>query len=391
MLSFPPGSRGQQGGLPIKQEEQAGRTAPAAEEPGAPAAREKAKARPGRAALRRRASVGVAAACAVITFGVAAWLLWSNTVPLSGQEIRVFALREQDAQTVGETLEALGGSVTEETVSAGDAAQRLQEARAAGEPAVLVAGELPEGASTAGCEALDPSNWRETLYCANLSEDECGKILEELETRTAATHVERVNCELRLFDNTVYHGSYSGYRVNGEPQGYGRFEEAEGEFFYAGSWENGKASGYGVVEKETGERYEGGFLNGLREGEGVFTWANGDCYEGSFSEDLFSGKGVYTWADGSRYTGDFLEGKFEGQGVQEWADGKRYEGGFSNDRREGYGVYTWTNGDVYEGEFHNGNPDGQGVMTYADGTVQSGAWENGRFLGEDAPAAEENP
>lgn len=125
---------------------------------------------------------------------------------------------------------------------------------------------------------------------------------------------------------------YTGYLVDGVPNGQGTL-----------TWVN------------TNCVYEGEFRNGVYHGEGAFYWHNhGDSLVGTFeSGNPVSGK--YTYKNTMSYTGEFnTNWQFHGQGSFDWntynADGS-------------VKAYGW----LYEGEFRNGSPAGcVGRITFTD-------------------------
>lgn len=71
----------------------------------------------------------------------------------------------------------------------------------------------------------------------------------------------------------------------------------------------------GVIED--GEaRYEGEMLDGEPNGWGIFTNADGDVYEGGFLNGIPHGKGKITFSNGSMYDGEFRDGEMYGRGIQ---------------------------------------------------------------------------
>ena len=125
-------------------------------------------------------------------------------------------------------------------------------------------------------------------------------------------------------------GKYTGERIEGKKQGYGKYEWNDGSI-YEGNFKDDKISGIGKLSIPDKGTYEGNFVNGRKEGEGKYCFNNGDTYIGKWLADTMSGEGTYTFANGDTYVGEFFNNKFKGKGTYT-QDGHKYTGTWKNNK-----------------------------------------------------------
>jgi len=123
-------------------------------------------------------------------------------------------------------------------------------------------------------------------------------------------------------------------------------------------------------------KYTGYMVDGKPEGQGVLTWIYTNCvYTGEFKNGLYHGQGLFEWRnDGNQFQGEFRNnepyyGKFTYENTM------NYTGYMSNWTFHGQGRFDWntyypngsikTTGWLYEGEFKNGTMAGcVGKLTF---------------------------
>lgn len=147
---------------------------------------------------------------------------------------------------------------------------------------------------------------------------------------------------------------------------------------YEGTIVNGHPQGRGRIDYENGQFYEGEWNNGNKEGRGNYFWPDGHKYEGEWKEDSITGEGVMLFPDGAKYEGEFLNGQFNGHGILVENNGDRYSGNWSKGVLVGkYRVYLPPDGRLYLDceEWDNGI---HGVVTRNDG--ERYYYRNGRCI-----------
>ena len=158
---------------------------------------------------------------------------------------------------------------------------------------------------------------------------------------------------------------YKGTFVDNQKTGYGSLYYPLGHLQYKGQVTNGVYNGNGTYYFKSGlPMYMGQFIDGRREGYGKeYSQSNIQLYEGEFKNNEYNGKGTYYYANGHRYrVGNFEDGKLNGLGKQFDENGKmNYAGHFQNDDFEGYGVKYNESGNIYfKGMFSKGLRQGEG-------------------------------
>ena len=105
-------------------------------------------------------------------------------------------------------------------------------------------------------------------------------------------------------------------------------------------------------------RYIGLLRDGQPEGQGFFQYANGDMYEGGVARGKPEGAGIQVDADRSRYEGQWRDGRRHGQGRATFTRGGSYDGEWKDDKFDGTGtiVYAGTPR-TWQGRFVDGRPD----------------------------------
>ena len=81
---------------------------------------------------------------------------------------------------------------------------------------------------------------------------------------------------------------------------------------FKGHWVNGEREGQGRYEFANGAVYEGEFVLSKFEGEGKYTSQNGSVYVGTFHNDRRHGYGVYTTPGGTELAGNWENNKYVG-------------------------------------------------------------------------------
>ncbi|CAM9451858.1 unnamed protein product [Ectocarpus sp. 6 AP-2014] len=194
---------------------------------------------------------------------------------------------------------------------------------------------------------------------------------------------------------------YTGWMLNGEFHGKGKFVFGKKGGWYEGHYRLGRQDGMGTRKYSNGNLYEGSFSEGEASGEGTMRYANGDVYVGEWQGGQREGKGVLSLANGDRYEGDFLKGQIHGRGRYMWSDGGHYEASQSakryictpmkgdymatsrgighdvrfplpNSLRHGRGKRVWANGATYDGRWENDRMEGDGVHVCAEGSRYEG-------------------
>ncbi|NJN50745.1 MAG: hypothetical protein HC809_02140 [Gammaproteobacteria bacterium] len=181
--------------------------------------------------------------------------------------------------------------------------------------------------------------------------------------------------QLTLPDGSVYEGMF----VNGARSGTGSYTSASGR--YAGEWTDDAPNGYGRFDYADGSWYEGDWLMGRRNGSGRYQRDEESSYEGDWEHDLPHGFGVLTERNGFSYDGAFDGGERSGYGVIDVGDGIGYAGTWVENRRQGFGRESRPDGSEYLGEWREDRRNGQGTDRHADGSYHQGWWEDNTPLG----------
>ena len=87
--------------------------------------------------------------------------------------------------------------------------------------------------------------------------------------------------------------------------------------------------------------YEGTFRDGQPDGQGFFQYAQGGMYEGGVAAGKPQGTGIYVSLDRSRYEGQWVDGKRQGQGKATFAVGGSYDGEWKNGQFDGVGTIVY--------------------------------------------------
>lgn len=90
-------------------------------------------------------------------------------------------------------------------------------------------------------------------------------------------------------------------------------------------------TGYGSDRYGEGT-YTGYYVNGVPNGQGKMVWDNGDIYDGEWDQGQYNGNGTYIWKNGSSYSGDWKNGEMHGYGTYTDADGNEKTGEWENDK-----------------------------------------------------------
>ncbi|OQB14824.1 MAG: hypothetical protein BWY15_00979 [Firmicutes bacterium ADurb.Bin193] len=192
----------------------------------------------------------------------------------------------------------------------------------------------------------------------------------------------------------------SGFYQDGKQNGFGWFEDFEGNYF-EGVYENGKLTGKCYIKYANGRKYEGevysgssykvlgevkiNHFEGIPHGYGIITYEDGGRYEGYWQYDMRHGEGKIYWPNGNLA----YEGVFENDGMNGWGKEYRengtliYEGGHWNGKRCSVGTSYFENGNIiYTGEWNENSFHGYGKLYYEDGSLfYEGNFKNGNFSG----------
>jgi TonB family protein len=122
----------------------------------------------------------------------------------------------------------------------------------------------------------------------------------------------------------IFRGSFT----NGQMDGEGSFDFADGSVHMSGEFHQGALNGIGKASWSSGMHYEGNFLNHRFRGKGKLTWPGGDTFDGYFVDWPDGGKGTLTYTDGWRFSGDFVDGVPVGDITVTKPDNTRIEGSF---------------------------------------------------------------
>lgn len=101
--------------------------------------------------------------------------------------------------------------------------------------------------------------------------------------------------------------------------------------------------------------YTGYFLDGVPNGQGRIAWDDGDIYEGEWEYGQYNGKGTLIWKSGDSYSGEFKNSVGNGQGTLKWTNGNSYSGEWKDWKMHGYGTYTYSDGTGKSGKWGNDN------------------------------------
>lgn len=204
------------------------------------------------------------------------------------------------------SLEKLGISGEMVEVPAGDIADVV---KAADESPVVVfsAALTASDMETEGMTPFQPKNWNETFYIRGLEQDML--FLRTFEALTADVHVK--DEEFWYVHSNELCGTYTGYLVNGDCDGWGVMNYEDGRV-YAGYWGGGVWNGRGTVTWPNGDRLECDFVDHVACGSGVCCWADGRRYEGEYANDERNGQGTIYYPDGTSKSGIWKDGQLTG-------------------------------------------------------------------------------
>ncbi len=118
------------------------------------------------------------------------------------------------------------------------------------------------------------------------------------------------------------------------------------------------------------DSYEGTLRNGQPDGQGFFQFADGAMYEGGVAKGLPQGAGIRVEADRSRYDGNWVDGKRDGKGNATFAMGGSYKGDWGNDSYHGVGTIVYAGAPrTWQGRFKDNRPEGVAApVIAAEGT-----------------------
>ena len=129
---------------------------------------------------------------------------------------------------------------------------------------------------------------------------------------------------------------YEGEFKNGKREGYGKFSNKDGSYYYIGQWINDKMNGKGkLYDQNNNIIYDGDFVNDQTKGD-VKIIINGFIYIGQVLNDTiitntFHGKGKLYYPNNTlKYEGDFVDGGFEGNGKHIFPNGNYYIGQYKD-------------------------------------------------------------
>ena len=120
---------------------------------------------------------------------------------------------------------------------------------------------------------------------------------------------------------------YEGEFKNGKREGFGKFSNKDGSYYYIGQWLNDKMNGKGkLYDQNNNIIYDGDFVNDQTKGD-VKIIINGFIYIGQVLNDTiitntFHGKGKLYYPNNTlKYEGDFVDEGFEGNGKHIFPNG----------------------------------------------------------------------
>ena len=179
--------------------------------------------------------------------------------------------------------------------------------------------------------------------------------------------------------------TYEGELKKGKREGYGKFSNKDGSYYYVGHWLDDKMNGEGkIYEQNNNIIYDGNFVSNQTEGDVKLTIDNGFIYIGQVLNNTiinneFHGKGKLYYPNNTlKYEGDFINGGFEGNGKHIFPNGNYYIGQFKGSMQNGKGLFYYKNGKIkYEGDFKNNVPEGNGKYIWEDGSYYIGPWVKG--------------
>ena len=166
---------------------------------------------------------------------------------------------------------------------------------------------------------------------------------------------------------------YEGEFKNRKREGFGKFSNKDGSYYYIGQWLNDKKNGKGkLYDQNNNIIYDGDFMNDQTKGD-VKIIINGFIYIEQVLNDTiitntFHGKGKFYYPNNTlKYEGDFVDGGFEGNGKHIFPNGNYYIGQYKGSMQNGKGILYYKNGNIkYEGDFKNNMPDGNGKYIWED-------------------------
>ena len=192
--------------------------------------------------------------------------------------------------------------------------------------------------------------------------------------------------KIYLNGNVIREGFFENGKLNGQGTSYINGQSCTGEFKDDNPW-NAEGTQLYTAHKDYKGYYAGTWKNGQPNGKGKF-WNANVTVEGTFENGL---TGWVTWdfKDGGRYIGGIKNGEFCGAGKLMDPDGKLvYAGEYKNDMPHGQGTMYCKNGS-WTGEFKEGSYwKGKGLIMEIDekgnetGGFFNGYWVNGKMAGK---------
>lgn len=164
--------------------------------------------------------------------------------------------------------------------------------------------------------------------------------------------------------------SWSGPCKDGFADGQGIVawdDDKDGERRIEGTLVRGSVTGEATLtwasEKRKGDNGRNSYIGTLRDGQpdgqGFFQYADGGLYEGGVASGKQHGAGIYINLDRSRYEGQWVDGERQGYGKATFALGGSYAGEWKHDRFDGPGTVVFVGPPrAWQGQFHNGRPEG---------------------------------
>lgn len=240
----------------------------------------------------------------------------TNTAAKNGNDAAAPAFHAETAKTVHlyttdpqagvyavKSFEKLGISAEAVEVPAGDIADIVKAADES--PVVVFSAALTAPDMEAeGMTPFQPQNWNETFYIRGLEQDML--FLRTFEALTADVHVK--DEEFWYVHSNELCGTYTGYLVNGNCDGWGEMDYEDGRV-YAGYWGDGVWNGRGTVTWPNGDRLECDFVDHVACGSGVCCWADGRRYEGEYANNERNGQGTIYYPDGTSKSGIWKDGQ----------------------------------------------------------------------------------
>ena len=147
--------------------------------------------------------------------------------------------------------------------------------------------------------------------------------------------------------------TYEGEFANGEITGYGTKKWCDGRV-YTGYWLEGEMHGFGKFQNgNCTEIYEGNYCHNKKQGEGLLT-IKGDVFKGGFENNAFNGSGIYLRENKYILETSFIKGIAQGSGTITWNKLATLETMFSNGLPINTGYFSSHDGTfMYNGKIKN--------------------------------------